>query len=68
MESALRGSPVDWVSVRLPNIVEGPDKPIRVSTDGRGIGFSITAESAVSFLLDQVSSAEHLRSAPSISN
>ena len=68
MESALRASPVEWVSVRLPNIVEGPDKPIRVSTDGRGIGFSITAESAVSFLLDQVSSAEHLRSAPSISN
>lgn len=68
MESALRGSPVEWVSVRLPNIVEGPNKPIRVSTDGRGIGFSITAESAVSFLLDQVSSAEHLRSAPSISN
>lgn len=68
MESALRASAVDWVSVRLPNIVVGANKPIRMSTDGRGIGLSITAESAASFLLEQASSAEHLRSAPSISN
>lgn len=68
MESALRASPVEWVSVRFPNIVSGADKPIRVSTDGRGIGLSITAESAASFLLEQASSAQHLRSAPSISN
>lgn len=68
METALRESSLEWVSVRLPNIVVGTDKSIRVSTDGRGIGLSITAESAASFLLDQVSSAEHLRSAPSISN
>jgi uncharacterized protein YbjT (DUF2867 family) len=68
MEAALRASPLDWVSVRLPNIVAGPDKPIRVSADGRGIGLSITAESVARFLLAQVASAEHLRSAPSISN
>lgn len=66
MEAALRASPVEWVSVRLPNIVDGPDKPWRVSADGRGIGLSISAESAARFLLEQVSSAEHLRSAPSI--
>jgi uncharacterized protein YbjT (DUF2867 family) len=68
MESALRGSPVDWVSVRLPNIVAGPDKPIRLSADGRGIGLSITAESAARFLLEQVSSDRYLRQVPCISN
>ena len=67
-DAALRASPLDWVSVRLPNIVAGPDKPIRVSADGRGIGLSITAESVARFLLAQVASAEHLRSAPSISH
>lgn len=68
MEAALRASPVEWVSVRLPNIVEGPDRPLRVSAIGRGIGLSITAESAARFLLEQAGSHEHLRSAPSVSN
>ena len=68
MEAALRASSVEWVSVRLPNIVEGPVKPLRVSVDGRGLGLSITAESAARFLLAQALSVEHLRSAPSISN
>ena len=68
MEAALRASSVEWVSVRLPNIVEGPAKPQRVSVDGRGLGLSITAESAARFLLAQASSVEHLRSSPSISN
>lgn len=68
MESALRASPAEWVSVRLPNIVAGADKPIRVSADGRGIGFSITAESAARFLLEQVSSDRYLRQVPCISN
>jgi len=56
------------VSVRLPNILEGPVKPLRVSVDGRGLGLSITAESAARFLLAQVASVEYLNSAPSISN
>ena len=68
MESALCASPVDWVSVRLPNIVAGAYKPIRASADGRGIGFSITAESAARFLLEQVSSDRYLRQVPCISN
>jgi uncharacterized protein YbjT (DUF2867 family) len=68
MEAALRASPVEWISVRLPNIVEGPEKSLRVSADGRGIGLSITAESAANFLLDQVSSSVYVRSSPSISN
>jgi len=45
MEDTLRASAVEWVSVRLPSIVEGPERPLRISMDGRGIGLSITAES-----------------------
>ncbi|MBU3749547.1 MAG: NAD-dependent epimerase/dehydratase family protein, partial [Mycobacterium sp.] len=51
MEAGLRESAVEWSSVRLPNIVEGPERPLRVSPDGRGIGLSITAASAARFLL-----------------
>jgi hypothetical protein len=54
--------------VRLPNIVEGPERPLRISKDGRGIGLSITAASAARFLLQQVTSSDWVRSAPSISN
>lgn len=68
MEAGLRESTVEWSSVRLPNIVEGPERPLRVSPDGRGIGLSITAASAARFLLDQATSAELVHSTPSISN
>jgi uncharacterized protein YbjT (DUF2867 family) len=68
MEALLRASTVEWVSVRLPSIVDGPDAPLRVSADGRGLGLSISAESTARFLLQQVGSREYLRSAPSISN
>ena len=68
MESALRASAVDWISVRLPAIVAGPAKPLRVSATGRGIGLTITAASTAGFLLAQVNAAEFIRSTPSISN
>ncbi|MFM7144122.1 MAG: hypothetical protein ACKO2K_19635, partial [Alphaproteobacteria bacterium] len=68
MEAALRVSSVEWVSVRLPNIVEGPEKPLRVSKDGRGISLSIPTASTALFLLEQVTSSEWVRSAPSISH
>lgn len=68
METALRASEVEWVSVRLPSIVPGPEKPLRVSASGRGIGLRITAESAARFLLAQVGTTEFLGSTPSISN
>ena len=68
MEAALRASSVEWVSVRLPNIVEGPERALRISKDGRGIGLSITAASAAHFLLQQVTASDWVRSAPSISN
>ncbi len=68
MEAELKSSSVDWVSVRLPNIVPGPSKRIRSSQDGKGIGISITAESTAEFLLQQVSENIWLRRTPSISN
>jgi uncharacterized protein YbjT (DUF2867 family) len=68
MEAALRASSVEWVSVRLPNIVEGPEKPIRVSDDGRGIGLSITAASTARFLLARATGTDFLGATPSISN
>lgn len=68
MEAALRASAAEWVSVRLPNIVEGPERPLRISKEGRGIGLSITAVSTARFLLQQVTSSEWVRSTPSISN
>ena len=68
MEAGLRESAVEWCSVRLPNIVEGPERPLRFSPDGRGIGLSITAASAARFLLDQATSPELVHSTPSISN
>jgi hypothetical protein len=45
-----------------------PERPLRVSADGRGIGLSVTAASAARFLLDQATSAELFDSTPSISN
>lgn len=68
MESTLRASSVEWISVRLPNITDGPEKPLRMSVDGRGIGLSITAASAARFLLEQVLSPAYVDKAPCISN
>jgi len=68
MEAALRNSSVEWISVRLPNIVSGAAKPVRVSKDGRDISFSITADSAAQFLLSQMTDSQWLRQTPSISN
>lgn len=68
MEAGLRESAVEWCSVRLPNIKEGPEQPLRVSPDGRGIGLAITAASAARFLLDQATSAELVHTTPSISD
>jgi hypothetical protein len=68
MEASLRASAVSWISVRLPRIVDGPEQPLRVSADGRGIGLSITAASTARFLLEQVRSSEWVGATPSVSN
>lgn len=68
MEADLRASAATWSSVRLPNITDGPERPLRISADGRRIGLSITAASAARFLLDQATAPELVDSTPSISN
>ena len=68
MEAALISSRVEWISVRLPNIVPGPAKPIRTSIDGKNLRFSITASSVAKFLLDQIDQNRWLRLTPSVSN
>ena len=68
MEAALRNSPTEWIAVRIPNIVEGPEKPVRASETGQGIGISISASSVARFLLDHTTSSHWLRKTPSISN
>jgi uncharacterized protein YbjT (DUF2867 family) len=67
MEAALRASRAEWVAVRLPSIIAGPDAPVRSSIDGRGIGRTITAASAARFLLDQATSTAVVHATPSIS-
>lgn len=68
MESALRASALEWVAARLVGITEGEAKPIRISEDGKGLGFTITAPSVAEFLLARATGPEFLRQAPSISN
>lgn len=68
MENALRDSPVEWVSVRLVGITDGPAKPIRTADDGKGLAFKITAASAAEFLLARAQGPEFVRQTPSVSN
>ena len=68
MENFLEESGLDWTSVRLPNIVEGPARPIQASDSGKGIGISITAASTAAFLLQQISDNQWVQKSPSISN
>lgn len=68
MEAALRASDAEWVSVRLVGIVDGPAKPVKVSPDGRRLGFTITANSVATFLLERVQGQDFLRSTPALSN
>lgn len=68
MEAALRASRAEWVSVRLVAITEGPAKPVRTSTDGLGLGLTVTDTSVAEFLLDRVVGSAFLGEAPSLSN
>lgn len=67
MEGLLRQSSLDWVSVRLPNIVAGPVTAVRVSETGTGLGFSITAATVARFLLTQTQDDAWLRRCPAVS-
>lgn len=68
MERVLADSDLDWVSVRLPNIVEGPNKPARVTSDGTKLALSITTDTTARCLLE-LACAEHIDlRTPCISN
>jgi uncharacterized protein YbjT (DUF2867 family) len=68
MEAALRASRVEWVSVRLVGITQGPARSVRTSADGLGLRPTITDASVAAFLLDRVHGDAFLRQTPSISN
>ena len=70
MEAILRASDLEWVAVRLPGIVDGPAKPLKISADGsgRGISWRITTGSTAAFLLDQLADSTYLGTTPAVSN
>jgi uncharacterized protein YbjT (DUF2867 family) len=68
MEAALRASSVNYTSVRLPNIVNGPAKAIRESANGRNLSLSISTQSTAKFMLDQAENTANMRTMPCISN
>ena len=68
MEALLEKSSVDWVSVRLPNIIEGPAKDVRVSEDGKRLSLSITDTSVAHYMLEQAQATHLSLRTPCVSN
>lgn len=69
MEPLVTNSSLRWTIVRFPNIVERPpQRKLRTSRDGRGIGFSISLPEAAGFMVEQLSSDMFVRQAVSVSN
>lgn len=70
MESAVRGSDLDWVITRPPILTDKPATgDVRVvSTDSREKAHSITRADLAAFLVAALNSDEHLRKAVTIAN
>lgn len=68
MEHMLADTNLDWVSVRLPNIIEGAPKPTRVTADGTKLSWNITTGSTARFLLDLACAERIDLRTPSVSN
>ena len=68
MEALLAASHADWVSVRLPNVVDGPDTELVTNADGRGLKHRINLAAAAGFLVEQVGTDEHVRAAVCVAN
>lgn len=68
MELLLAQSGIETVSVRLPNIVEGPARPVRVRADGKGLRWSITTHSVAEVLLRYAVDGAVDGPTPSVSN
>lgn len=69
MEPIIMNSQLDWTIVRCPNIVDKPAKnKINPTLHGKGLKLSITNEDLSRFMVNQLTSKEFLKKAPSISN
>lgn len=68
MEAHLEESTLEWVALRLPNIVEGAAKPVRESEHGRDLSLSITTDSVASYMLTQAAAPSIQYRTPAISN
>lgn len=69
MEAILQASTAQWTAVRLPALLEKPDRnTLRVSAEGITRGYTITTGDAANFMLDIVQKQEHLCKAVAISN
>lgn len=63
----VRASNLDWTVVRVPRLIDGPAKPVRVGLVG-DISPQITRASTARFMLDALTSDRYVRQAPAISN
>lgn len=68
MEAVLADSGMDWVSVRLPNVVNGPDTALVASPDGRGLKHRINLTAAARFIVEQIHPEAPGRTAVCVAN
>lgn len=68
MEMLLAASDTDWVSVRLPNVVDGPDTAVVANVDGSGLKHRINLAAAARFLVEQLGTDDHVRAAVCVAN
>lgn len=66
--SLIRASDLDWTIVRVPRLTNGPARgTVRSGYVGHGPGPMISRADVATFMLEQVTSDEHKRKAPAIS-
>ncbi len=69
MEPFIINSGLDWTLVRCPNITDKPPKgSVKVSMDGKKLGFSIHNGDVAMFLVDQIENTTYNRNTLCISN
>lgn len=69
MEPMIMQSNLDWVIVRLPNIVDKPKKgKVTANLDGKGLKLSITNGDMATFMVDQLTNDTFLKQAPCVTN
>ncbi len=69
MEALLQGCPLEWTAVRLPVLMDKPDKgTLKVDASGRATGYAITTGDAAGFMLDIIQQRQFIGTAVGISN